>query len=178
MQRNQKEAVVAEMKDIFMNVTSAVVVDYRGLEANKVVELRKQLQGSASKMRVIKNTLAKIAAKDTPFQEVSDLFVDTRALIYSDDPVNQAKVITEFAKTNNKLQIKGGVLSDPSRSTILSEAEIQDLAKMPSKEELIAKLLFLLNAPITNFVRTLNEIPASFARVLAAIAENKENPSA
>lgn len=162
------------MNDIFTQSAGAILVDYRGLEMNELVELRKKLNECSSQMRIIKNTLAKIAAKDTPFEEISSEFVDTCALVYStDEVVKQAKVISDFAKENDNLKVKAGILSDQDKVNVLNADEVQQLASLPSKEELVAKLLFLFNAPITNFVRTLNEVPASFVRTLAAIEETK-----
>lgn len=175
MDRSSKEALVAELKDLFNNAASAVLVDSNGLEANKVVELRKGLNEADSKMRIIKNTLAKIASEGTPFEAMKDQFKGTRALIFSyDNPIGPAKVASEFAKENEQLQIKGGILSDDGKASLLSEADVQALANLPSKEELIAKLLFLLNAPITMFVRTLNDVPGKFVRTLSAIADSKQ----
>ena len=174
MDRSQKEAQVAEIREIFTTASAGVLVDYRGLEANKLVELRQQLHKSSSSMKVIKNTLARIAAEGTPFALMEQEFVDTRALVYSEeDPVGQAKVLTEFVKDNPKLVIKAGVLADANRSSLLKAEEVEALSKLPSREELIVKLLFLMQAPATQFVRTLNEVPAKFVRALAAIAESK-----
>ena len=96
MERSQKEAKVSELRSIFNNMSAGVLVDYRGIEANQVVELRKQLNDASSTMKVLKNSLARIAAEDTPFSELADQFTQTRALVYSDgDPVVQAKVLSE-----------------------------------------------------------------------------------
>jgi large subunit ribosomal protein L10 len=125
-------------------------------------------------MKVVKNTLAKIAAKDTPFECMSDAFVQTRAFVYNDkDVVASAKVLTKQAKNYEKLNLIVGTLVTNGKGKLLDVAGVEALSKLPSKEELIAKLLFVFNAPITQFVRTLNEVPASFARVLQAIADSK-----
>ncbi len=172
--RSQKETVVDEIREIFNNAAAGVLVDYRGLEANKIVELRQQLRNSASTMKVLKNTLARIASEGTPFGVLEKEFVETCALVYSpSDPVGQAKILTEFAKTNPQLVIKAGVLSDANRAAMLNAGEVEALAKLPSREELIVKVLFVLQAPSTQFVRTLNEVPAKFVRTLAAVAESK-----
>jgi len=99
MERSQKETQVSELRSIFNNMSAGVLVDYRGIEANQVVELRKQLNDASSKMKVLKNSLARIAAEDTPFSVLTDQFTQTRALVYSDgDPVVQAKVLSDAAK--------------------------------------------------------------------------------
>jgi len=174
VERSAKEALVGEMKEMFTSVSAAVLVNYQGLSANDLVELRKKLNENSSKMRVVKNTLAKIAAEGTPFEEIASQLVDARALVVSyEDPVGQAKVLLDFAKEHDALKVYGGLLSTSGRVSVLSEKEIEALAKLPSKEELIVKLLFILQSPAIQIVRTLNEIPAKFVRVLSAIAESK-----
>ncbi|MBT5793556.1 MAG: 50S ribosomal protein L10, partial [Deltaproteobacteria bacterium] len=106
MERSQKEAQVNELRSIFNSISAGVLVDYRGIEANQVVELRKKLNDASSTMKVIKNSLARIAAENTPIAELADQFTQTRALVYSDgDAVQQAKVLSEAAKSLDKLKI-------------------------------------------------------------------------
>ena len=174
MERSQKEAQVSELRSIFNNMSAGVLVDYRGIEANQVVELRKQLNDASSTMKVLKNSLARIAAQDTPFSELADQFTQTRALVYSDgDPVVQAKVLSEEAKNIDNLKILVGILVGDSKTSILNTSEVEALSKLPSREELIVKLLFLIQAPATQFVRTLDAVPAKFVRTLAAIRDSK-----
>lgn len=174
MERSQKEAQVSELRSIFNNMSAGVLVDYRGIEANQVVELRKQLNDVSSTMKVLKNSLARIAAEDTPFSELTDQFTQTRALVYSDgDPVVQAKVLSEAANNIDNLKILVGILVGDSKTSILNTSEVEALSKLPSREELIVKLLFLMQAPATQFVRTLNAVTAKFVRTLAAIRDSK-----
>lgn len=174
MDRAAKEALVVEMKEIFTKSAAAVLVDYRGLAVNEIIDLRKRLNKASASIRILKNTLSKIAAEDTPFDAMKDQFTETRALVFSfDDPIAQLKVINEFAKENKKLSIKSGLLSERGKILLLDPAELDALSKLPPRDELIAKLLFVLNAPITQFVRTLNEVPAKFVRTLSAIADTK-----
>ena len=174
MERSQKEAQVSELRTIFKSMSAGVLVDYRGIEANQVVELRKKLNDASSTMKVIKNSLARIAAEDTPFAELADQFTQTRALVYCDgDAVQQAKVLSEAAKSLENLKILAGILVGHSKTSILNSGEVEELSKLPSKEELIMKLLFLMQAPATQFVRTLNAVPAKFVRTLAAIRDSK-----
>ena len=174
MERSQKEAEVSKLRSIFNNMSAGVLVDYRGIEANQVVVLRKQLNDASSTMKVLKNSLARIAAEDTPFSELADQFTQTRALVYSDgDPVVQAKVLSEAAKNIDNLKILAGILVGDSKTSILNTGEVEALSKLPSREELIVKLLFLMQAPATKFVRTLNAVPAKFVRTLAAIRDSK-----
>ena len=174
MDRIQKEAQVKELNSIFNKMTACVLIDYRGIEANQIVELRKKLNSSSSTMKVIKNSLARIASKDTPFAELADQFTKTRAIVYSDgDPVEQAKVLSEQAANIENLKILAGILIGDGKTSILDSSQVEALSKLPSREELIVKLLFLLQAPATQFVRTLNAVPVKFVRTLAAIRDSK-----
>ncbi len=175
MERSQKEALVAEFGEIFSSAQSGVLVDFQGLTVEQLTSLRKSLYAKNGSFRVIKNRLAKIAAKDTPFESLAGEFVQNRALVYSEtDPVGTAKIMTEQAKSNEKLKIIAGLLVTEGQGHKLDLMAIKELGDLPSREELVAKLLFLLNAPITQFVRTLNEVPASFVRTLQAVAESKQ----
>ena len=174
MERSQKEAQVNELRSIFNSMSAGVLVDYRGIEANQVVELRKKLNDASSTMKVIKNSLARIAAENTPIAELADQFTQTRALVYSDgDAVQQAKVLSEAAKSLDKLKILAGILVGDSKTSILNSGEVEALSKLPSIDQLVMKLLFLMQAPATQFVRTLNAVPAKFVRTLAAIRDSK-----
>ena len=174
MERSQKEAQVSELRSIFNNMSAGVLVDYRGIEANQVVELRKKLNDASSTMKVIKNSLARIAAEDTPFSEIADQFTQTRALVYSNgDPVEQAKVLSAATKEIENLKILAGILVGDSKTSILNTGEVEALSKLPSREELIVKMLFLMQAPATQFVRILKVVPVKFVRTLAAIRDSK-----
>lgn len=178
MERSTKEAIVAELRELFSSIVSAVLVDPKGLSANKSVELRKELKQTDSKMRIVKNTLAIIALEGTPFEKMKDQFLETRALVFSyENAIGPAKVVSGFAKNNESLQIKMGLLRSEGKISLLNPEEVDALANLPSKDELLAKLLFLFNAPISQFVRTLNEIPAKFVRTLSALADAKNNDS-
>tara|TARA_B100000945_G_C20161043_1_gene493207 strand:- start:155 stop:679 length:525 start_codon:yes stop_codon:yes gene_type:complete len=174
MERSQKEVQVNELRSIFKSLSAGVLVDYRGIEANQVVDLRKKLNEASSKMKVIKNSLARIAAEDTPFAELSDQFTETRALVYSKgDAVQQAKVLSEASKSLENLKILAGIIVGEGKTSILNKVEVEKLSKLPSREELIVKLLFLMQAPTTQLVRTLNAVPAKFVRTLAAVRDSK-----
>ena len=174
MERSQKEAQVSELRSIFKNMSAGVLVDYRGIEANQVVELRKKLNDASSTMKVIKNSLARIAAEDTPISELADQFTQTRALVYSDaDPVEQAKVLSEATEEIENLKILAGILVGDNKTSILNTGEVEALSKLPSREELIVKMLFLMQAPVTQFVLILKAVPVKFVRTLAAIRDRK-----
>ena len=174
MERSQKENQVVKLQSIFNSMSAGVLVDYRGIEANQMVELRKKLNAASSNLKVIKNSLARIAAKESPLSELSDHFTQTRALIYSDaDPVTQAKVLINETTNIANLKILAGILVSEDKTNILTAQEIEALSKLPAREELLVKFLFLLQAPANKFVRTLNAVPSKFVRTLAAIRDSK-----
>jgi large subunit ribosomal protein L10 len=125
-------------------------------------------------LRVLKNTLARRAVKDTPFAGLADKMVGPLVYGISSDPVATAKVMNEFAKGNEKFVIKAGAMPN----AVISAKEVAALASLPSREELLAKLLGTMQAPIAQFVRTLNEVPSKFARALAAVRDAKEKAAA
>ena len=174
MDRSTKEALVEEYSDIFKNAISGVLVDYKGITVEELTTLRKALYGKNSKFRVLKNSLAKIGAKGTPCEELSEHFVETRAFVYSDEDVAApAKVISDEAKDNDKLKLVAGVLVSGEKSEVLDIEGVKALSNMPTREDLLVKLLYVMNGPATGLVRTLNEVPASFVRTLSAIADSK-----
>ena len=148
---------------------SIVVAEYRGLEVGNMTDLRRQARNAGVYLRVLKNTLARRAVKDTPFEKLSDQMVGPLIYGMSSDPVATAKVMNEFAKSNDKLVIKAGAMPN----SLISSAEVKALANMPSPDELIAKLLGTMQAPVAQFVRTLNEVPSRFVRTLAAVRDAK-----
>lgn len=175
MERSEKEVLIKEFNEIFSTAVSGVLVDFQGCTVEELTNLRKTLHEKNSKFRVIKNRLAKIAAEGTPYEGLTDHFVQTRAFVYSDEDVaSAAKIILKEAKSNEKIKVIAGGLVTGETGQVLDAAGVEALSNMPSREDLISKLLFLMNAPITNFARVLNEVPASFVRVLQSIADSKE----
>ncbi len=175
MNKLEKEALIKEYNEIFSSAVSGVLVDYRGSSVEELTNLRKTLHNKDSKFRVVKNTLAKRAVTGTPYEGLSEYFVNTRAFVYSDsDAVAAAKILSKAADDNDNLNLIAGSLVTGDVGEVLDVEGIKALSNLPSKEELIAKLLFVLNAPITNFVKVLNEVPASFVRTLQAIADSKK----
>jgi large subunit ribosomal protein L10 len=174
MEKAAKELLMKEYKELFSSAITGVLVDYKGLNVEELTGLRKILFEKNSKLRVLKNSLAKIAAAGTPFEKLGDQFVETRALVYSqEDVLAPAKIIAEAAKKNEKIKLISGVLVTGKKGEILDSLGIKALANLPSKEELLVQLLYVMNAPITNFVRVLNEVPGKFVRTLKAIADSK-----
>jgi large subunit ribosomal protein L10 len=135
-----------------------------------MTDLRREARKSGVYLRVLKNSLARRAVSGTPFEKLSEQL--TGPLIYgiSADPVASAKVLDTFSRTNDKLVIRGGAMPN----AMISAKEVKALASMPSRDELIAKLLGTMQAPIATFVRTLNEVPSRFVRTLAAVRDQKQ----
>lgn len=171
LNRQEKALVIEEVASQVSNAQSIVIAEYRGLDVASVTVLRKQARESGVYLRVLKNTLVRRAIADTSFEGLSDQLVGPLMYAISEDPVAAAKTLAEFAKTNPSLVIKGGAMPN----SILDEAGVNALATMPSRDELLAKLLGTMQAPIAQFVRTLNEVPTKFVRGLAAVRDQKES---
>ncbi len=170
----QKQAVVAEVSAQVAQAQAIVLAEYRSLPVGDMTALRKKARDSGVYFRVLKNTLARRAVADTPFKALADQMVGPLAYGISSDPVAAAKLLHEFSKENERLVIKGGAMPN----VVMSVKEIAALAKMPSRQELIATLMGTMQAPVAKFVRTLNEVPGKFVRTLAAVRDQKEKQAA
>jgi large subunit ribosomal protein L10 len=165
----EKKAVVAEVAAQVAAAQTVVVAEYRGITVENMTQLRVQARKQGVYLRVLKNTLVRRAVSDTPFAGIADQLVGPLAYGISTDPVAAAKVMHEFAKTNDKFVIKAGAMPN----FIMSAKDVGNLASMPSREELLSKLLGTMQAPIAQFVRTLNEVPTKFVRGLAAVRDKQ-----
>lgn len=167
---DDKKAVVAEVSAQVANAQSIIVAEYRGLNVVDVTELRANARKNGVYLRVLKNTLVRRAVAGTPFEGLGNQMVGPLIYGISADPVAAAKLLNEFAKTNDKLIIKAGAMPN----YVMDVAGVKALATMPSREELLSKLLGTMQAPIVTFVRTLNEVPTKFVRGLAAVRDSKQ----
>lgn len=174
LNRQQKAAKIEEVSALVAKAQSIIVAEYRGLDVDSVTKLRKEARGQGVQLRVLKNTLARRAVNDTPFAGLADKLVGPLVYGFSSDPVSAAKVLSNFAKSNDKLVVKAGAMPN----VVMDGAGVKALATLPSREELLAKLMATMQAPIGQFVRTLNEVPSRFVRTLAAVRDAKEKAAA
>jgi large subunit ribosomal protein L10 len=166
----QKQAVVSEVAAQLAKAQAVIVAENRGLPVEVVTGLRAKARKSGLYLRVLKNTLARRAVKGTPFEKLAEQMSGPLMYGIAQDPVAGAKVLSEFAKDNELFVIKGGAMPN----VMMSTKDVKALATMPSREELLAKLVGTLQAPIVKLVRTMNEVPGKFVRTLAAVQAAKE----
>src|SRR5216117_503141 len=172
MQKAEKKVLIDELHQEFGRSPHAILVDFRGLSVPAVTEFRRKVRQAGSRYRVVKNSLALRAVKDTPLEGLSAKFENTTGVAYTTtDPVVLAKVLMDFAKEHPQLVVKAGVVSG---SQTLDAEGVKALSTMPSLPELRAKLLGLLQTPATQFVRLLNTPASQLARVLKAHQEKAE----
>ena len=170
----QKQAVVTEVSTRLARAQAVIVAEYRGLDVERVTQLRAKARKSGMYLRVLKNTLARRAIKGTPFEKLIEKLVGPLMYGIAADPVAGAKVLSEFARENDKFVIRGGAMP----GSMMSDKDVKALALLPSREELLAKLMGTMLAPMAALVRTMNEVPGRFVRTLAAVHAAKERSAA
>ncbi len=164
----EKKAVVAEVSAQVADAQAIIIAEYRGIEVGQMTQLRAKTREAGIYFRVLKNSLARRAVVDTPFAGLAEHMVGPLVYGIGPDPVAAAKVMHEFAKDNDKFLIKVGAMGDQ----VISRDDVKALAALPSREELLSKLLGTMQAPVAKFVQTLNEVPTKFVRGLAAVRDN------
>lgn len=168
----QKKELVSDLHRKFNEKKVLILVDYKGINVPKMTELRAKLREEGIEFLVVKNTLLSRAAEDTDVALIREGFAGPNAVAMSyEDPVAPAKVLSAFAKENDKLEIKMGVLS----GSFLSFSDIKALAEMPPREALLAQVLSTMNAVPTGLVRALNNVPEKLLYALQAIRDQKED---
>lgn len=171
MKRAEKEQLVGAIAERFKASGAVFAMEYRGLTVQQMTNLRKELRQSEAELKVLKNRLTCLAVKDAVQAPFAEGLTGPTAIIFAGaDPISVAKTLVKFGEELEALKIKKGFLN----GQVLTVAQIGGLAALPSKEELYAKLLGSLMAPITNFTRALHQAPQKLVRAFGAIQEKKE----
>ncbi len=167
---DEKQAVVAEVADVASSAHSAVAADYRGLTVYQMTELRHQARAQNVYLKVVKNTLARRAVEGTEFECMSEGLTGPLMLAFStEDPGSAARVIKEFAKATNKLEVRAVAIG----GRMYGPGELDRVATLPTRDEALAQLAGTLRAPLDKFARTLNEVPGKLVRTVEAIRAEK-----
>lgn len=169
MNRQEKEAAVATLHEVFAKGETVIVTHYAGLDGNAATDLRRRMREAGAQFRVTKNRLTQLALENTPHAGLSSLFVGPTAIGLSSDPVAPAKVLREFADSHPQLVILGGGLGAKN----LDEAAVTQLAKLPSLDELRAKLVGLICSPARAIAGVLQAPAGALARVFGAYSESE-----
>jgi large subunit ribosomal protein L10 len=174
LNREAKAVVIDDVSAQLAQAQSVILAEYRGLDVANITELRKKARDAGVYLRVLKNTLVRRSVAGTPFEILADKMVGPLIYGISTDPVAAAKVMNDFAKANEVFVIKAGAMPN----YLMDAAGVKALASMPSRDELLSKLLGTMQAPVAQFVRTLNEVPSKFVRTVAALKTQRESQSA
>jgi large subunit ribosomal protein L10 len=167
----QKQVIVAEVAEVARTAFSAVAAEYRGITVEEMTELRVQARNNGVYLRVVKNTLARRAVKDTEFECMTEGLTGPLVLAFSqEDPGAAARVIKDFAKQNDQLNVKLVAIG----GQILAPSELETLAKLPTYDQALSMLMSVMQAPIQKLAQTMNEVPGKLVRTIAAIRDAKE----
>lgn len=170
LSRSQKDDLVGRYSDGLAQAPHAFLVSYKGITVPQVTDLRSRIRATGGSYEVVKNTLALIAVEGKDMGQLREHFVGPTAVAYhAEDPVGLAKALDEFIKEVPTVEIKAGIVEGQP----VSADQVQDIANMPSKDELLAKLLYLLQSPVTRFVRSMAAIPRSLVIALDQVAQKK-----
>ena len=169
----QKQESVTQVSAYLAEAQAVIVAEYRGLGVGAMTGLRAKARGAGVHLRVLKNTLARRAVKGTQFEKLSEQMSGPLIYGFAQDPIAGAKVLADFAKDNEHFVIKGGAMPN----ALMTAKDVKVLATMPGRQELLAKLVGTMQAPIVKLARTLNEVPGKFVRTLAAVRDAKEKPA-
>jgi len=167
---NQKKAVVSEVTEAIGSAQAGVLAEYRGLTVAQLTALRTEARNAGVWIKVVKNNLAKRVISGSDFECLTEHFVGPVIFSASEDPVAVARVMSKFAKDNDYLKITVGAMN----GLLIDQSMIDALAKLPGRDELLAKLMGTMLAPVQKLASTLNEVPGKFVRTLSAVAESKE----
>jgi large subunit ribosomal protein L10 len=168
---DDKKAIVADVNETAASALSLVIADARGCTVSQMTELRKLARESKVNVRVVRNTLAKLALKGTEFECAEAAFKGPSLLAFSmEDPGAAARIFKDFAKANSKFEVKALAVS----GQLMGADQLDVLAKLPTREQALSMLMSVMQAPATKLVRTLNEVPGKLVRTLAAVREQKE----
>ena len=171
MRIDDKKIAVEELNGVANKAVSAIAADYHGTTVSELTKLRQEARESSVHLKVIRNTLAKRALNDTKFSCFEDLLVGPTMLAFSlEDPTSAAKLVNNFTKVNKNFQVKGISLGD----SLLELSKLSVLANMPSRDEALAQLAGILNAPMTKLVSILNQVPSKLVRTLQAVKDQKQ----
>ncbi len=167
----RKQEIVAEVNEAAGTALSAVIADYRGLTVSEMTELRKKARESGVYLKVIRNTLARRAVEGTEYACLDEALVGPTMLAFSqEDPGSAARILKDFAKENEALEIRALSIG----GELLGAGDVDRVAKLPTRDEAIALLMAVMQAPITKLTRTLNDIPGQVTRVVAAVRDQKQ----
>lgn len=173
MLKADKQEVIDQIKEQFQKSSSAICVDFRGVNVEKITQFRRQVKEASGNYQVVKNTLARRAIAETPFEELGQFLVGPTGIVFCQgEPMDPAKVVTNFTKeTDGALQVKGGVVD----GTVFDAKGIERVSKLPSRQEMLTQLVSSLQSPISGLVGTLQGVTREFVYTLQAIADQKSS---